>query len=103
MNYITSILFIILGFTCLVKGADLFVDNASGIGTKLNVSPLVIGLTVVAFGTSLPELVTSVVAAKKGQTEIAMGNVIGSNLFNILCILGVSAVLHPITVDATAI
>ena len=66
-------------------------------------SETLIGLTIVAIGTSLPELVTSVVAAKKGENEIAMGNIIGSNLFNILCILGISSILSPIHVEMTAL
>ena len=101
MNYITSILFIILGFTCLVKGADLFVDNASGIGTKLKVSSLVIGLTVVAFGTSMPELAVSVTAALEGHNEIAVGNVVGSNIFNLLAVAGLSACLYPLVINKT--
>ena len=101
MNYITSILFIILGFTCLVKGADLFVDNASGIGTKLKISSLVIGLTVVAFGTSMPELAVSVTAALEGHNEIAVGNVVGSNIFNLLAVAGLSACLYPLVINKT--
>ena len=101
MNYITSILFIIVGFTCLVKGADLFVDNASGIGTKLKVSSLVIGLTVVAFGTSMPELAVSVTAALEGHNEIAVGNVVGSNIFNLLAVAGLSACLYPLVINKT--
>ena len=101
MNYITSILLIIAGFTCLVKGADLFVDNASGIGTKLKVSALVIGLTVVAFGTSMPELAVSVTAALEGHNEIAVGNVVGSNIFNLLCVAGLSACLYPLVINKT--
>lgn len=101
MNYITSIIFIIAGFTCLVKGADLFVDNASGIGTKLKVSALVIGLTVVAFGTSMPELAVSVTAALEGHNEIAVGNVVGSNIFNILAVAGMSACLYPLVINKT--
>ena len=101
MNYITSILLIIAGFACLVKGADLFVDNASGIGTKLKVSALVIGLTVVAFGTSMPELAVSVTAALEGHNEIAVGNVVGSNIFNLLCVAGLSACLYPLVINKT--
>ncbi len=97
MNVLIAAALIVIGFVFLVKGADLFVDNASGIAKKLGVSPVVIGLTIVAFGTSMPELAVSVTAALQG------GNVIGSNLFNILCILGVSALLHPIHVEVTAL
>ena len=103
MSLWLAILLLVIGFALLIWGADFFVDGASRVAARLKIPQIVIGLTIVAIGTSLPELVTSVVAAKKGQTEIAMGNVIGSNLFNILCILGISAVLNPITVEATAI
>ena len=78
-------------------------NGATGIARMFGLSETLIGLTIVALGTSLPELVTSIVAARKGQNEIAMGNVIGSNLFNILLILGVSSVITPIPVQATSI
>ena len=96
-------LFLIIGIDGIVIGVQLVVDGATSLARIMGLSETLIGLTIVAFGTSLPELVTSLVAAKKGENEIAMGNVIGSNLFNIFCILGVSAVLHPIAVEATAI
>lgn len=96
-------LFLIIGIAGIVIGGQLVVDGATSLARIMGLSETLIGLTIVAFGTSLPELVTSLVAAKKGENEIAMGNVIGSNLFNIFCILGVSAVLHPIAVEATAI
>ncbi len=101
MNYIICIIYIVLGFTFLVKGADLFVDNASGIGTKLKISSLVIGLTVVAFGTSMPELAVSVTAALEGHNEIAVGNVVGSNIFNLLVVAGMSACLYPLVINKT--
>ena len=87
----------------IVLGGQLAVNGATGIARMFGLSETLIGLTIVAIGTSLPELVTSIVAARKGQNEIAMGNVIGSNLFNILLILGVSAVITPIPVQATSI
>ncbi len=93
---------IILGLACIIFGGDLSVDGASGIARMLGLSETLIGLTIVAFGTSLPELVTSISASKRGETDIAMGNVIGSNLFNILLILGASASISPITVLPTA-
>ena len=77
----------IVGFVFLVKGADWFVEGSASIAKRLGIPQLIIGLTIVAMGTSLPELVTSIVAARKGQNDIAMGNVIGSNLFNIFLIL----------------
>lgn len=94
---------IVLGLACIVLGGQLAVDGATGIARMFGLSETLIGLTIVAIGTSLPELVTSLVAAKKGQNEIAMGNVIGSNLFNILLILGVSALISPIHVQPTAV
>lgn len=99
MSYISSILFIVAGFSCLVKGADLFVDNASGIGTKFKISPVIIGLTIVAFGTSMPELAVSITAALEGHNEIAVGNVIGSNIFNLLAVAGLSACLYPLAIN----
>lgn len=96
------ILFLILGIAGIVIGGQLAVDGATSLARILGLSETLIGLTIVAIGTSLPELVTSLVAAKKNENEIAMGNVIGSNLFNIFCILGISSVLNPITVASTA-
>ena len=86
----------IVGLGMVVGGGVLFVDGAKYIATKLGASERVIGLTVVAIGTSLPELVTSVVAAVKGETDIAVGNIIGSNVFNILLIAGVSSLFYPL-------
>jgi cation:H+ antiporter len=94
-----SLLFVILGLGCLVVGSNLFVSSASTVATELGVSEGVIGLTIVAGGTSLPELATSVVAARKGQSAIAIGNVIGSNVFNILLILGLTAVISPMQIQ----
>lgn len=91
-------LLLVLGFVLLVKGADLLIDGASSIARRLKVSDLVIGLTVVAFGTSTPELFVNIVASAKGNTGIAIGNVLGSNIANILLILGVSSVVFPLTV-----
>ncbi|WP_373163997.1 calcium/sodium antiporter [Agathobaculum sp. Marseille-P7918] len=94
---------IILGLACIIIGGQLAVNGATGIARMFGLSETLIGLTIVAIGTSLPELVTSLVAARKGQNEIAMGNVIGSNIFNLLLILGVSATITPIPVQATSI
>lgn len=93
-----GLLFVVLGLACLIFGSNLFVDNASALAASLGVSSGVIGLTVVAGGTSLPELATSVVAARKGHSAIAIGNVIGSNVFNILLILGATAVISPMQI-----
>lgn len=94
---------IVLGLACIIIGGQLAVNGATGIARMFGLSETLIGLTIVAIGTSLPELVTSLVAAKKGQNEIAMGNVIGSNIFNILLILGLSSVITPIPVQSTSI
>ena len=92
------IFLLVLGLALLVKGADWFVDGSAGIAGKCKISPLVIGLTVVAFGTSAPELCVSVVSAIKHSTEIAIGNIVGSNICNILLILGVSALVSRLPV-----
>jgi len=94
-----SALFIVLGLVGLVIGSNLFVDHASNLALSLGISEGVVGLTVVAGGTSLPELATSVVAARKGQSAIAIGNVIGSNVFNILLILGLTATISPLQIE----
>ena len=91
-----AILWVILGLVCLIFGGDRFVTGASGIASGLGVSDAVIGLTIVAAGTSLPELATSVTAAIKGKTGIALGNVIGSNIYNIFLVLGCSATITPL-------
>ena len=96
-NYsvLKSLCFIALGLACLIGGSNLFVEAASQVAISLGVSEAVVGLTVVAGGTSLPELATSVVAARKGKSAIAIGNVIGSNVFNILMILGITGLICP--------
>ena len=94
-----SVFYIVAGLALLVVGSNLFVDSASSVAATLGVSEGVIGLTVVAGGTSLPELATSVVAARKGQSAIAIGNVIGSNVFNILLILGLTATISPMQIE----
>ena len=98
MSVPKSIFFVILGLCMIVGGGNLVVNNASAIATSWGMSEALVGLTIVAIGTSLPELVTSVTASKKGDSGISLGNAIGSNLFNILFILGIAAVLAPITV-----
>lgn len=86
------------GIAAVILGGDLVVDAASAIAESFGLSPTFIGLTIVAFGTSLPELVTSLAAARKGDADMALGNVIGSNIFNILLILGVAAIVSPMEV-----
>lgn len=97
ISVVKNVVLIILGIVGLKIGGDLVVENAKLIATALNISEKIIGLTIVAIGTSLPELVTSVTAAIKGDSDIAIGNIVGSNIFNILFIIGISAVITPIT------
>lgn len=103
MNPVLSIVAIIGGLAAVIFGGDLVVDNAVAIAQRLNWSETFIGLTIIAIGTSLPELVTSVVAAKKGESGLALGNVIGSNLFNIMLVLGLSTAISPIATDSSMI
>ena len=98
-----SITFIIIGLVLLSGGSFLTVDNALVIGTSFGVSTLVMGLTVVAIGTSLPELITSIVAAKKGHADLSIGNIVGSNVFNILGILGITSLFSGIVVSEQAL
>jgi cation:H+ antiporter len=93
------ILLLLVGFILLIKGADLLVTGASALAKKIGVSDLVIGLTVVSFGTSTPELLVNIFASIQGNADIAIGNVIGSNIFNILLILGISSLIYPLTVS----
>lgn len=93
----------IIGFIILVKGADLLVDGASSIAKKLNVSDLIIGLTLVAFGTSTPEMFVNIFASIQDHSEIAIGNILGSNIANILLILGVSAIIFPLKFQSATI
>ena len=93
----------ILGAIAIVIGGNMVVDSASEIALKLGMSENLVGLTIVALGTSLPEFVTSVIATKKGELEIAIGNIIGSNIFNILLILGVASLISPMTISVVAI
>ena len=88
----------IVGFAVIIKGADFLVDGSSSIARRFRVSELVIGLTVVAFGTSTPELFVNIVASLKGNSEIAIGNILGSNIANILLILGISSIICPLSV-----
>jgi len=90
---------LIIGFGFLIKGADFLVKGASSMARRFNISDLVIGLTVVAFGTSAPELFVNIVAGVKGTTDIAIGNILGSNIANVFLILGISAVIYPLAVS----
>lgn len=98
-----SVIYIVIGVASIIVGGKLVVESASEIASKLGMTETQIGMTVVALGTSLPELVTSMVAAKKGESDLALGNVIGSNIFNIIFILGFSPIISPITVDILAV
>lgn len=103
VSVIVSVVFLILGFWGLIKGADIFVDGASQIAAKLKVPLIVIGLTVVAFGTSAPEAAISITSAIQNNAGIAVGNVIGSNIMNILLILGISSVICRLPVKKTTL
>lgn len=94
-----AVMWVIVGLVCLIFGGDRFVAGASGIASRMGISDAIIGLTIVAAGTSLPELATSIVAALKGRTGIVVGNVVGSNIYNILLVLGISAAVSPLPFD----
>lgn len=98
-NIILSITFILIGLVFLILGSRFFVDSAVDLSRQWGVPEAIIGLTLVAIGTSLPELATSVIAAFRGQSDVAVGNIIGSNIFNILGILGVASIISPIAVS----
>ena len=103
MEICLQVLFLAVGFVLLIKGADLFVDGAAGLAEKLKIPQLIIGLTVVAMGTSMPEAAVSISAAVKGNADITIGNILGSNILNILIILGLSATITPLAVKPSTI
>ena len=92
-------LLLVLGFILLIKGADILIDGASGLAKSLGLSPMVIGLSIVAFGTSAPEAAISINAALQGSDEIALSNIVGSNIFNVAVVIGIMALLSPLKVD----
>lgn len=98
-----DILMLVLGILAVILGGELVVKSSQQIALNLGISETLVGLTIVSIGTSLPELVTSIVAVKKGETDIALGNVIGSNIFNILFVLGISSTLSPILVNSQSL
>lgn len=98
MDIVLQIVLLILGFIFLIKGADLLVDGASSVAANFKVSKLLVGLTIVAFGTGAPELAVSFSSLINGNTDILIGNVIGSNIINVLLLIGIAAVIHPIKV-----
>ncbi len=103
MEMLLSILLITVGFLLLIKGADWLVNGASALAKKNNISDLAIGLTIVAFGTSAPELVVNIIASFENHSDIVFGNVIGSNNFNLFMILGIVGLIFPITVQSTTV
>jgi cation:H+ antiporter len=103
MDLIIQISLLILGFFMLVKGADYFVDGAAGIATKFGIPQLVVGLTIVAMGTSAPEAAVSITGAMSGAADIAVGNVVGSNILNILIILGITGVITTVAVQKSTL
>ena len=103
LSPLKSLIFIVVGVACIILGGNFVVDGASAIALKFGMSETLVGMTIVALGTSLPELVTSMIAAKKGESDLALGNAIGSNIFNIVFVLGFSAFISPITVDILAV
>ena len=94
------LLLVVLGLVGIILGSDFTVDGATGVAKAVGLSDRIIGLTIVAFGTSLPELITSVIASRKQKADIAVGNIIGSNLFNILAVIGTVSIIHPIPYDS---
>lgn len=100
LSWIKSIIFVIVGASAIIFGGDLVVDSATTIAITLGMGETLVGLTIVAVGTSLPELVTSIIAAKKGDSGIAMGNAVGSCIFNILFILGMAGAIQPMSADS---
>ena len=103
MEMILQVLLLVLGFLMLVKGADWFVDGASGIAERFGIPQLVVGLTIVAMGTSMPEAAVSINSALKGNAGITIGNIVGSNILNILIILGITAVITTVAVQKSTI
>ncbi|MBR1738731.1 MAG: calcium/sodium antiporter [Ruminococcus sp.] len=101
MVMVKSIVLLLVGFVLLIKGADFFVDGASALAKKMKIPSLIVGLTIVAMGTSAPELAVSISSAAKGANGLAVSNVIGSNMFNLLMVLGVCAMIMPIAVNKT--
>ena len=103
MDLVIQIGLLALGFFMLVKGADYFVDGAAGIATKFGIPQLVVGLTIVAMGTSAPEAAVSITGAMSGAADIAVGNVVGSNILNILIILGITGVIATVAVQKSTL
>ena len=103
MEVLLQLLLLAVGLVLLVKGADWFVDGAAGLATRFGIPQLVIGLTIVAMGTSTPEAAVSITSALKGNADITIGNIVGSNILNILIILGLSALITPLAVAKSTV
>ncbi|MEQ8715460.1 MAG: calcium/sodium antiporter [Cyclobacteriaceae bacterium] len=103
MEVAINVVLIVVGFVLLIKGADFLVSGASSLAKRFNISDIAIGLTVVAMGTSAPELVVNIISGSSGHNEVVYGNIIGSNIFNMFLILGLAAVIYPITVQKNAL
>ena len=103
ITIIIALLFLVIGFVCLVKGSDWFVDGAVGIADRFGIPQIVIGLTIVAMGTSAPEAAVSISGAFAGAADITIGNIVGSNIMNVLIILGLSAIVCPLVVDKSTV
>ena len=103
MHMLIELVLLVIGFVMLIKGADIFVEGAAGIAAKFGIPQLVIGLTIVAMGTSAPEAAVSITAALKGTADITIGNVVGSNIINILVILGVTALIVAVAVQQSTV
>lgn len=101
-EYGVYILFVV-GFYALIKGADILVAGSASVAKKFNISDLVIGLTIVSMGTSMPELIVNIIASNSGSADIAIGNVVGSNISNILLILGIAALIYPLTIKSSTV
>lgn len=100
---ILSIVYLLIGIVLILVGADRLTEGASAFARRLHVNELVIGLTVVAFGTSMPEFVTSLIASARGSADLSVGNIVGSNIFNVLAIMGVSAIITPVKISKTTL
>lgn len=103
LGVVLNFVLIVVGFVLLIKGADFLVNGGSSLAKRFNVSDIAIGLTVVAMGTSAPELVVTIISGSQGQTDMVFGNIIGSNIFNVFVILGISAVIYPLTVQRNSL
>jgi cation:H+ antiporter len=103
MTFFFSSLLLVAGFITLIKGADFLVEGASSLARRLGMSNLMIGLTIVAFGTSMPELLVNIIASAQGNTDIAVGNIIGSNIANTLLVLGAASLIAPLTVQTSTV